>query len=260
MRFLLQSLSRLLGLGLVAASIYYVNNAGESPIIGGVLHVPSLIFISGIALGITLCSFQVDKLFSLVKTLIFYGPTRLETKMAEATPILEEMSEVYYNQGGRGLSSFIQEKKLPPVWNTMADQLESKIPESDIKALLQYNAGKFEKEIDEQIHILCNISSITPSIGMLGTVLGMIQLLSNLKDMGAIGPHMSLAFICTLYGISSSIIFLNPLIGRLESTKENYLKIFDQAFFWIHIVENKRPSFFLGVNPFNEQKEVVYEQ
>jgi chemotaxis protein MotA len=54
-------------------------------------------------------------------------------------------------------------------------------------------------------------------MGLIGTLIGLVQMLQNLEDTAAIGPAMSLALITTFYGaLLSNIVFL-PLAGKLRT-------------------------------------------
>ena len=57
-----------------------------------------------------------------------------------------------------------------------------------------------------------------PAFGMLGTLIGLIQMLSNLSDPATIGPAMAVAMLTTFYGsLLSSMVFM-PIAGKTQST------------------------------------------
>jgi len=55
-----------------------------------------------------------------------------------------------------------------------------------------------------------------PTIGIIGTVLGLINVLSNLSDPSNLGEAIALAFICTLYGVGSANLVWIPIGTKLE--------------------------------------------
>jgi chemotaxis protein MotA len=55
-----------------------------------------------------------------------------------------------------------------------------------------------------------------PTMGIIGTVLGLVHVLSNLSDPGSLGPAISVAFIATLYGVGSANIFWLPIANKLK--------------------------------------------
>jgi chemotaxis protein MotA len=58
--------------------------------------------------------------------------------------------------------------------------------------------------------------SFAPTIGIVGTVLGLINVLSNLSDPSSLGHAIALAFIATLYGVGSANVVYLPLAFKLK--------------------------------------------
>jgi len=52
----------------------------------------------------------------------------------------------------------------------------------------------------ENINALMSWAALAPGFGMMGTVIGLVNMLSNLEDKSSIGPNMAMALITTLYG------------------------------------------------------------
>ncbi len=70
---------------------------------------------------------------------------------------------------------------------------------------------------NEGIGIFTDAGDIAPAMGMIGTLIGLVNLLSNLSDPSSIGPAMAVALLTTLYGaILANVIFI-PLAMKLES-------------------------------------------
>ncbi len=62
-----------------------------------------------------------------------------------------------------------------------------------------------------------------PAMGMIGTLVGLVQMLSNMSDPAAIGPAMAVALLTTLYGAIIANAFASPLAEKLALTS-NYEK------------------------------------
>ena len=56
-----------------------------------------------------------------------------------------------------------------------------------------------------------------PAFGLLGTLIGLVQMLSELQDPSTIGPAMSLALLTTFYGSLLSTTLFLPIAGRLKA-------------------------------------------
>jgi chemotaxis protein MotA len=57
----------------------------------------------------------------------------------------------------------------------------------------------------------------SPAFGMLGTLIGLVQMLSKLQDPSSIGPAMAVALLTTFYGSLLSTMFFLPIAGKLKA-------------------------------------------
>lgn len=57
---------------------------------------------------------------------------------------------------------------------------------------------------------------IGPAMGMIGTLIGLVQMLGNMEDAKAIGPAMAVALLTTLYGAMIANILFGPIVTKLE--------------------------------------------
>jgi chemotaxis protein MotA len=70
------------------------------------------------------------------------------------------------------------------------------------------------------INIFTSLGAYAPAFGMVGTLIGLIQMLANLDDPSSIGPKMAVAMITTFYGaILANLLFL-PMADKLKLRSE----------------------------------------
>jgi chemotaxis protein MotA len=60
-----------------------------------------------------------------------------------------------------------------------------------------------------------------PTMGIIGTVMGLVHVLANLDDADTLGPKIAVAFLATLYGISTANLIYLPIAGKLEALSAN---------------------------------------
>ena len=65
------------------------------------------------------------------------------------------------------------------------------------------------------------MARLSPAFGMLGTIVGLIQMLNVLNDPSSIGPKMAMALLTTFYGILLATILFNPIASKLQSRTED---------------------------------------
>ena len=60
-----------------------------------------------------------------------------------------------------------------------------------------------------------NMATMAPAMGMIGTLIGLVQMLANMSDPASIGPAMAVALLTTLYGAIIANVFAQPLSDKL---------------------------------------------
>lgn len=64
------------------------------------------------------------------------------------------------------------------------------------------------------------LADVAPAMGMIGTLIGLVAMLSNMDDPKAIGPAMAVALLTTLYGAFLANVIAIPIAAKLELRKE----------------------------------------
>jgi chemotaxis protein MotA len=64
--------------------------------------------------------------------------------------------------------------------------------------------------------MLESAGGFAPTMGIIGTVMGLVHVLGNLSNPDTLGPSIAVAFIATLYGVSSANLFWLPLASKLK--------------------------------------------
>jgi chemotaxis protein MotA len=59
-----------------------------------------------------------------------------------------------------------------------------------------------------------------PTIGILGAVIGLIQVMQRLENINAVGKGIAVAFVATIYGVGSANILFLPIAGRMKSVMQ----------------------------------------
>ena len=89
------------------------------------------------------------------------------------------------------------------------------------------NAEAIEKILTREMHeisqsrrtsveVLRRLAEVAPSMGLIGTLIGLIQLLGNLNSPAEIGPAMAIALLTTFYGAVLAYMVFAPLAAKLE--------------------------------------------
>ena len=92
----------------------------------------------------------------------------------------------------------------------------NKAEPAQIKILLKEMIEQTEKRHDQGIHYFEQMAKYAPGFALVGTLMGLVKLLSHVSDPKSIGPSMAIALVSTFYGVSLSNLLFLPLAGRLK--------------------------------------------
>ncbi len=86
---------------------------------------------------------------------------------------------------------------------TMRDSLEPAI-------------GQLEESGEDVAKVYEALGGFAPTIGIIGAVLGLIQVMGNLSDINKVGHGIAVAFVATIYGVGFANVLCLPISGKLK--------------------------------------------
>ena len=206
-------LSTLIGTLLGFGMVLFAMSSGDGGIITFV-HVPSLMLVFGGTLAVTMMNFPSSEMKTIVKVMAVTTVQRAVTAGEEIERI------VSYANLARKEGLLALENKLTEV----EDRFFSKGVQLVIDgfgAETVRDIMSLEAEWQRQRHmsgkkLLEQMGTFAPAFGMIGTLVGLVQMLQNLSDPSQIGQGMATALLTTLYGaVLANMVFL-PLAGKLD--------------------------------------------
>lgn len=88
--------------------------------------------------------------------------------------------------------------------------------ESKLTAQLSQEIAAMKKRHEANQGVIKAWIDLAPAMGMIGTLIGLVQMLGNMADPKAIGPAMAIALLTTLYGAFIANILFSPMLIKLE--------------------------------------------
>jgi chemotaxis protein MotA len=182
--------------------------------VGIFLHYPSIAIVFGGTISVTMVAFQGSDLKPVLKVLLV-TLTRKTT-----TPSSEIERVVSYANLARKEGLLALETKLQEVDDTFfAKGIQLVI--DGFSADTVRDIMELEAEWQGQRHttgkkIMDQMGAFAPAFGMIGTLVGLVQMLQDLSDPSAIGIGMATALLTTLYGAMGANMVFIPLAGKLE--------------------------------------------
>lgn len=94
-----------------------------------------------------------------------------------------------------------------------------------IKDVLRIRISKMEDRHNAAIACFNFIEVRAPAFGLIGTILGLIQLLKNLSDPSSLGPSLAVALITTFYGVILANAIAGPIQVKLAGKHDNEMLV-----------------------------------
>ncbi|MCA9184311.1 MAG: motility protein A [Pirellulaceae bacterium] len=206
-----------LGMGLILSSIA-MGSGGLTPFI----DIPSGMIVIGGAFAAILISFPLKSVLSLggiVKNCFL-------SSLPSTKQVIEQFNDIAAIARRDGLLAL--ENKLPEVKDRfMYRGLEMVIggtAKEDLQSVMETEISYVEERHKVGKKIIDMIGAAAPAFGMIGTLVGLVQMLGTLDDPSKIGGGMAVALLTTLYGAVVANLFCIPLASKLEArSKEEIL-------------------------------------
>lgn len=201
-------------LGLVMLVFGIASNAGIQNI-GRYIDPPSAIITFGGALGATLASFSLQDFLAGLKsiTLIFKVPA-LNT--ADMIKKIIDLSNVARKEGLLSLEEAAADLDEPFLKKGILLIVDGTDPEL-VRGIMETEMVNTESRHKNLIGFWDTLGAMGPAWGMIGTLVGLVNMLYNMDDAGAIGPAMAVALITTLYGSLLANWICGPVANKLKA-------------------------------------------
>lgn len=203
----------IIGVALVAAAIL----TGGSLML--FIDVPSILLVFGGTFGVSLMRLSVDdflRSFAVVGRAFFNKKTDPALLIEEAVTL----ADLARKNGLLALES--AEVSDPFMKKGISLCVDGYTPEF-VQNLLQQDIDQMVSRNEIGQSMWKGVADLAPAMGMIGTLVGLVQMLANMSDPSAIGPAMAVALLTTLYGALIANVFALPMIDKLASVL-NYEK------------------------------------
>jgi chemotaxis protein MotA len=199
----------LIGLG----SVGYVLIQGNS--VGLILNAHAILLVFGGTLGSTLISYPSNVILQAIRALrIFFFPgSRPDTTVVIQTIV--RLADKAKRQGIESLETDIAQIRIPFLVNGLRLLLDG-VPADIIRGNL-IKEIRFARDRHAQVaNVFRSAAAYAPIFGLLGTLVGVVQVLMTLTDPKTIGAAMAVAMTATFYGIFSANFLFLPIAGKLN--------------------------------------------
>ncbi len=87
----------------------------------------------------------------------------------------------------------------------------------ELRKMMETDIGLSEQAAEAEAKVWEAAGGYAPTIGIIGAVMGLIQVMKHLEDIKEVGHGIAVAFVATVYGVGSANIFFLPAASKLKS-------------------------------------------
>lgn len=211
-------LSVILGIG--GAFVLMIIAVAASGSVAGFFDVPSMLIVLGGTAAITAAGYAPSDIAeagaAAGRALFRAASSRADV----ATEILELAAEARA-RGAGSLRRILEDRQTDERLHRAMSLAAAGLPIDSIEALMDREIRASTQRLANAAGMLRRAADVAPAMGLIGTLIGLVQMLGVLDTPSKIGPGMALALLTTLYGAVLAHLVLLPIAARLDRAAED---------------------------------------
>ena len=179
------------------------------------INYPSIMIVFGGTMGATLIAYplsEVLSVFGVARNAFLYQ----SQPAGKLVPVIVDFAKKARQEGILSFESQLKDMEDPFLAKGMRlaiDGMES----NSIEDVLSTEIAYVEERHRLGAEIFSTMGAFAPAVGMLGTIIGLVQMLMQMEDPSSIGAPMAVALLTTFYGtLLANLLFL-PIAGKLKT-------------------------------------------
>lgn len=208
------------------------------------INIPGFVIVLAGTISAVFLSYPLRDIKQGIKSarLIFFYQSHNPQK--EADEIIA-VARLWFQRDSLAVENVIENINNPYL-KTGFQLIVDQAPIDDILALLKWRIARLRAKEKAESNIFHSLSSYAPAFGMLGTLVGLINMLQiiEIHDLSALTANMGVALVTTFYGLLLANLIFNPIAVKLERRTEQRIMIMSMVMEGITLIADRRtPSF-----------------
>lgn len=206
-------LATVVGIAGAAALIAAAIVLGGSP--GAFVDLPSVLIVVGGTLGVVTACFSLGDMGNAMKS-VFGTIFRTHRDPSKAAEQLLQIAQIARYRGPLAIQSYIPAVRGQGMFAEGLSMVVDGTPGDEVERIMQREVQATAQRYSRSVSVLRKAAEISPAMGLIGTLVGLVQMLGNLDDPSTIGPSMAVALLTTFYGACLANIVFTPLASKME--------------------------------------------
>jgi chemotaxis protein MotA len=178
------------------------------------MNIPALLLIAGGTSGAVMASTNFQTFMGMPKGMIM----SFKGSSIESGGVIQDMVSLAEKARRNGLLALEEDvARIDDAYTKKGLQLVVDGTDSDlVRTILESEVDGMAQRHGQIAGMFTTAGGFAPTLGIIGTVMGLIHVLENLSAPATLGPAISGAFIATLYGVSSANLLFLPIGNKLK--------------------------------------------
>jgi chemotaxis protein MotA len=190
-------------------------NVIEGGHVGSLLQLTAFVIVFGGTMGAVLLQTPLNIFMRALKMLVWiFLPPKVMAN--EAIEKILGWSQVARKEGLLGLEASIEAEPDEFAKKGLQLLVDGTEPDS-IRAILEVDIGSKEHVDTAAAKVFEGMGGYSPTIGIIGAVMGLIHVMENLSDPSKLGAGIAVAFVATIYGVGMANLFFLPFASKLKN-------------------------------------------
>ncbi|HTW80231.1 MAG TPA: flagellar motor protein [Terracidiphilus sp.] len=182
--------------------------------VGQILQPTAALIVFGGTLGAVMLQFPLTTVIDAFRSLghIFAAPRKQEGQIIK---LLVGFANKARRQGVVSLDSDLKTIQDPYLKQTLMLAVDGTEP-AELRKIMRVSLDSITEDEERLPAVFESAGGFSPTIGILGAVLGLIQVMHHLDDMQEVGRGIAVAFVSTIYGVGIANLFFLPFAGKMR--------------------------------------------
>ncbi|WP_150270402.1 flagellar motor protein [Paenibacillus tepidiphilus] len=208
----------------------------EGGSLSGLLQPNAALIVFGGTLAAVLVSFPASRLRTVPSALRMAFGRRQDDDEAKAEELIA-MSVITRRTGVLALEKRAEEHPDPFTREGLLLIVDGNDP-SQVRQILELEMDAAEAKYEGYAKIFEAAGGYAPTMGIIGTVMGLIHVLGSLSDPSTLGSSIAVAFTATLYGVASANLIFLPIASKIKSRSQSELSSMEMLMVGILALQN----------------------
>ncbi|MDF2910566.1 MAG: motility protein [Sporolactobacillus laevolacticus] len=199
--------------GLLSLVIGFLMEGGQ---LIALLKITAFLIVFGGTFGAVIVSFP-GRTLAKIPFILKYAFVKPKERASDTIVRLIELANISRREGLLALEgeqqNFANDSFMSNGIQMVVDGVDSDV----IDDILNRDIELYEQKILSIGRIFESAGGYAPTMGIIGTVMGLVHVLGSLEDTAALGPAIAVAFIATLYGVGSANVIYLPIYTKIKN-------------------------------------------